>query len=143
VLRERPYLKYLIIPIPWVLGAVFFMVSAHNSKEVSLREQVTVGTIILHEPENHNRYGYKFQVAGRPYTGWETPLKKEPRIGQSVAVHYDPLDPNENALTDFSERSDRALYPAIAILFLSAVFIAVILSLGPVVGKARLKNPTN
>ena len=124
-----------------MLGAFFFMGSAYKYKEVSSREQTTTGTIILHEPENHNRYGYKFQVHGRAYTGWETPLKVEPKIGQSVTVHYDPINPAENALTDFSELSDTALGPALAILLLSAVFIAAVLSLGPILSKALLKNP--
>jgi hypothetical protein len=117
------------------------MNSAHKYKGVSLREQTTTGTIILHEPEHHNRYGYRFQVDGRAYTGWETPLKVEPKIGQSVRVHYDPINPAENALTDYSELSDRALGPALAILLLSAVFIAAVLSLGPILSKALLKNP--
>jgi hypothetical protein len=141
VFRGRPYLKYLFLPTPWILGALFFMVSAHKYKEVSSREQTTTGTIILHEPENHNRYGYRFQVDGRAYTGWETPLKVEPKIGQSVTVHYDPLNPAQNALTDFSARSDRASGPAVAILLLSAVFIAAVLSLGPILSKSLLKNP--
>ena len=140
VFRGRPYLKYLFLPTPWILGAVFFLFSAHKYKDVSLREQTTTGTVILHEPENHNRYGFKFEVDGRAYTGWETPLKAEPKIGQSVTVHYDPLNPAENALIDFSERSDRAFGPAVAMLLLSAVFIAAVLSLGPILSKALRKN---
>lgn len=55
------------------------IVDGHNESVVAAREQTANGVIVSHEPQNHNRYGYKFQVDGGDYTGWETPFKEDPR----------------------------------------------------------------
>ena len=34
------------------------------------------------------------------------PAEKEPKIGQSVTVYYNPRSPDENSLTDHNELSD-------------------------------------
>jgi hypothetical protein len=135
VIQENPYLKYLLALFPWILGAIFLLAAAHGYSEVASRQQTARGTIVQHEPFNHNRYSYKFQVDGRYYSGWETPLGTEPEIGQSVRIYYDPLYPSENGLRDFAERRDSTLGPAVAILILSVVLTALILLLGPVVSR--------
>jgi hypothetical protein len=103
---------------------------AHEDKGIAAREQSTVGTITIHQAENHNRYGYTFHVSGHDYGGWETFLKAEPEIGQSVRVYFDPLQPANNALTDFADLGDRWFARGIALLIFSAFFIAVVLLLG-------------
>jgi hypothetical protein len=35
--------------------------------------------MIAHEPNNHNRFGYKFQAGGQDHTGWETAPNQETR----------------------------------------------------------------
>jgi hypothetical protein len=122
--------QYLFLPGPLILVAIFLMASARTDRELSLREKVTIGTIVAHEPRNHDRYGYRFEVSGREYSGWETPFKAEPRIGSSVTVYYDPLSPSESALADFSERGHRKTGMAIALFVLSTVAIAATLFLG-------------
>jgi hypothetical protein len=102
--RDWGRLQYLVLAL---CGAIFSMTGARVDRELSLREKATFGTILLHEPRNHNRYGYKFEVSGREYSGWESPLKDEPGIGSTVTVYHDPLNPSESALTDFSERGQR------------------------------------
>lgn len=57
-----------------------------------------------------------------------------------MTVYYDARNPADNALTSFSSLSDRALGPAIGALLMSAVFIAAVLSLGPLLSKVRLKD---
>jgi len=78
---------------------------------VAQREKTTWGKITAHERDNHNRYGYTFSLGGKPFTGWETPQENELEIGQHVLVYYDPLDPRNNALTDFAELSAQNLEP--------------------------------
>src|SRR5580658_10285424 len=75
-----------------------------SDRAVAKREQTVLGTSIAHEPANHNRYRYSFSVDGKPYSGWESPRKEEPHIGQQLTVYYDPADPATNALTDFTPR---------------------------------------
>jgi hypothetical protein len=79
--RDWGRLQYLVLVVPALRGAIFSMTGARVDRELSLREKATFGTILLHEPRNHNRYGYKFEVSGREYSGWESPLKDEPGIG--------------------------------------------------------------
>jgi len=79
--------------------------------EVAKRERTVLGTITAHQPANHNRYGYTFSLNGQSYSGWETPRKEEPLIGQLVTVYYDPADPTQNALTDFAELKIESLGP--------------------------------
>jgi len=82
-----------------------------TDREVAERERTVLGTITAHEPANHNRYGYTFSLNGQSYSGWETPRKQEPLIGQLVTVYYDPTDPTQNALTDFAELKIESLGP--------------------------------
>jgi hypothetical protein len=116
--------------------------AVHNDSGVASREQSTVGVIVAHEPSNHNRYGYKFQAGGRDYTGWETPLKEEPKIGQSVTVYFDSLQPAENSLTDFVELADTWRARAIVALGFTVLFIAVALIMRLVASKT-LSRSTN
>jgi hypothetical protein len=90
----------LILPL---LAAVVMFFTSRNDSEIASRQATAVGQIVAHEPDNHNRYGYKFRIDGREYTGWETPAKAEPKMGQSVTIYYDASNPDENALTDYTE----------------------------------------
>jgi hypothetical protein len=90
--------KCLVIA-PWILGATLMLLASQHDKDLASRQAATVGQIVAHEPSNHNRYGYKFRVDGHEYRGWETPLKAEPQIGQSVTIYYDTRSPDENALS--------------------------------------------
>ena len=98
--------------MPWVLALVFSLYRWNVYSKIATREQTTTGVITAHDPPNHNRYGYRFVVDGKPYSGWEIPHYLEERaIGQEVVVYYDPLDPTESALTDFDELSTTSLGP--------------------------------
>jgi len=87
------------------------------NRAIAEKQKTVVGTIIAHEPANHNRYGYTFVLGGKSHTGWETPRKENPRIGQRVLVYYDPSNPAKNALTDFNELAARSLGPVPLLLF--------------------------
>ena len=92
---------------------------------MALREQTTSGIITAHEPANHNRYGYTFKLNEKTYSGWQVPSDSEQfAVGQVVTVHYDPVDPNNNALVDFNELSWRAFGP---VPFLAAAIASVAL----------------
>ncbi len=124
-MRESIFGQLLVIPALAALLAIGMVIAAHNDSGVASREQSTVGVIVAHEPSNHNRYGYKFQAGGRDYIGWETPLKEEPKIGQSVTLYFDSLQPAENSLTDFAELADIWRGRAIVVGVFTALFVAV------------------
>jgi len=96
----------LLIVLPWAIGLVVTIYGLVNNRTVAQREKSTYGRITAHEAANHNRYGYSFLVNHKSYSGWESPTKAEPYIGQQVTVFYDPLDPTKNALTDFVDQAD-------------------------------------
>ena len=109
--RMSPY-SPLIIAAPWVIGLTFCLYGWYRDRAVASREQTTPGTITAHEPSNHDRYGYTFKLNERTYSGWQVPSGSEQfAIGQVVTVHYDPIDPKNNALVDFNELSWRAFGP--------------------------------
>lgn len=121
----HPPIKY-IVAIPFIIGAALTFTASQHAKEVVSRQAVVVGQIIDHEPSNHNRYGYRFQVGGKEYTGSESPSREAPKIGQSVTVYYDSHDPNESALTNYAEHGDTEFAQAWGILFFAALVWFVI-----------------
>jgi hypothetical protein len=96
----------VVLIVGWLLCATFMLVASHYDKDIASRQGTTTGPIVDREPSNHNKYCYKFRARGREYSGWETPLKAEPRIGQSVTVYYDTGNPDESALTDYKDLSE-------------------------------------
>jgi hypothetical protein len=115
-----------IVIAPWILGGILMLAAWQHDKDVASRQATTVGRIVAHEPGNHNRYGYTFRIDGREYSGWETPLKAEPKIGQSVTIYYDTRSPDENALAEYAESGSVWLARAWIVVFLSALVSFVI-----------------
>lgn len=115
---------------PWVLGLAFLLQDWSTDRQVATRQQTTSGIVIAHQPTNHDRYGYKFQVNGRTYTGWQSPMKgNELAIGKQVTVFYDPQDPWKNSLTDFHDVSTAQLGPAgILTIMIGAAAIIIFLT---------------
>ena len=110
---HRPSWRMLVIAAPLVIAAMFCIHGWYADRVVARRQQTTSGTIVAHEPANHNRYGYTFNLNQKAYSGWQVPYDDQHfTVGQVVTVHYDPLDPNNSALVDYYELSDRALGPA-------------------------------
>jgi hypothetical protein len=101
----------LLIVVPWAIGVVLAIHEWADDRMVAQREKTTNGSITSHEPANHDRYGYSFSVGGKPYSGWESPRKEEPHVGQQITVFYDPVDPTKNALTDFADLETDSLGP--------------------------------
>jgi hypothetical protein len=134
---------WLVIPAVAILLTIGMVSAAHKDSGVASREQSTVGVIVAHEPSNHNRYGYKFQAGGRDYIGWETPLKEEPKIGQSVTVYFDSLQPAENSLNDFAELADIWRGRAIVILVFTVLLVAVALIIMRLGARKTLSRSTN
>jgi Protein of unknown function (DUF3592) len=114
---SHPSWLNLLIVLPCTLGVVLAIHEWVVDRTVAQREKTTDGRITAHEPANHNRYGYSFSVSGESYSGWESPRKEEPHIGQQVTVFYDPADPTKNALTDFAELETDSLGPVPMLLF--------------------------
>jgi hypothetical protein len=118
----------MLIAAPFMIGAMFCIYAWYADRVIARRQQITFGTIFAHEPANHDRYGYTFNVDQKIYSGWQVPYDNEQfTVGQVVTVHYDPLDPNNSALVDYNESSFRALGPAP--LLVAGMFVAVFMFL--------------
>ena len=110
---HRPSWWMLLIISPWLIGASFSLHEWRTDRAIALRQRTALGTILTHEPANHDRYGYSFSVNGESYGGWHTPYgSDQPVVGQGVTVYYDPLNPNTSALVDYGELALRRLGPA-------------------------------
>ena len=107
----------LLVVLPWVLGLSFLIQEWRTESQTAGRQQITSGIVTAHEPANHNRYGYKFEVNGKTFTGWQTPGTDDLAIGKRVIVYYDPRNPSKNALTDFHDLSRSSLGPVPMLLF--------------------------
>ncbi len=114
---NRPSWWNLLVALPWALGLAFLIQESRTESQIAGRQQATSGIVTAHEPSNHNRYGYKFDVAGRAYTGWQSPKDDELAIGKQVIVFYDPQNPSKNSLTDFHNSSTSSLGPVPMLLF--------------------------
>lgn len=95
-------------PIPFFL---FFCVHASNSDlKIAQRQKTAIAKINTHDPSNHDRYGYIFELNQKQYTGWAYPSdKRDFSIGESVLVYFDPLSPAKNSADDFQAISLRDL----------------------------------
>ncbi len=107
----------LVVVLPWVLGLALQIREWATDRRVAVRQQTTTGLIIDHQPANHNMYGYKFEVNGKSYVGWQSPNANELAIGKQVVVYYDPQNPTRNALTDFHVLTTTSLGPVPLLLF--------------------------
>jgi hypothetical protein len=107
----------LLVVLPWAIGTLLFIHEWRVDRDIATREQRTQGVITVHEPANHNRYGYVFSVGDKSFTGWESPGKDGLKIGKQVLVYYDPLNPNKNALTEFRALGINVLGPVPTMLF--------------------------
>jgi hypothetical protein len=125
---QRPSWRTLLIAAPLTIGATFCIYGWYADRVVARRQQTTSGTIVAHEPANHDKYGYTFSVNQQTYSGWQMPYDDQQfTVGQVVTVHYDPLDPNNSALVDYYELSDQALGPAP--LLVGGLLVALFISL--------------
>jgi hypothetical protein len=110
-----------------MVGTLLCVYGWYSARVVAQREQTTSGTVVSHEPANHDRYGYNFNVNQKAYSGWQIPHGDDQfKIGQVVTVHYDPLDPNDSALVDYNELSSRALGP-VPFLLAGILLVTVII----------------
>jgi hypothetical protein len=108
---RRPSWWALLIVLPWSLGLVEDVYEWKRYGTAASREKTAVGVITVHEAANHNQYRFIFSAAGKSYDGFGSLKDVEPKIGQSVTVYYDPLDPTTNSLWEFNELSARSLDP--------------------------------
>lgn len=102
---KNPSWWKLLICFPWAVGVALAIYMYTVDRAIAMREMSAIGVITAHDPPNHNRYGYSFVVQGKSYSGWQTPSRSEPVIGEHVVVYYDPLNPDKNSLVDFQELS--------------------------------------
>lgn len=126
---QRPSWRMLIVAAPFMIGTMFCIYEWQADRVVARRQQTTSGTIVAHQPANHNRYGYTFNLNQKAYSGWQMAYDNQQfSVGQLVTVHYDPLDPTNSALVDYYELSDRALGPT-PFLFGATLFVVVFIFL--------------
>jgi hypothetical protein len=105
------------VVLPWIVGLAFLIRELRTEGQIARRQQTTSGIVTAHEPANHNSYGYRFDVDGKAYAGWQSPGNDELAIGKQVIVFCDPQDPSRNALTDFHDLSTSSLGPVPMLLF--------------------------
>lgn len=115
----------MLVVTPMTIGIVFATYTARGNWAIAKRQQTSYGIITARQP-NHDRYQYTFLANGKPYTGWEIPSKNEFELGQRVLVYYDPINPAQNALTNFAVFGDRNLIPIPVFLILTAVVAIII-----------------
>jgi hypothetical protein len=124
---QRPSWWNLLVVLPWAVALIFLIQESKTDRQIAGRQQMTSGIVTAHEPSNHDRYGYRFEVHGKPYGGWQIPGNSELALGQQVTIFYDPHNPNRNSLTDFHDLSTSSLGPVPMLLFgISAVAAFVI-----------------
>jgi uncharacterized protein DUF3592 len=123
---HSPHWSILIFAVVWTAVAVTFWVYPwYKDRAVAARQQLASGTIVAHEPSNHDRYGYTFSVNQKTYSGWQVPYNDVTfTVGQVVTVHYDPLDPNNNALVDLTEFD--GVEGPVLLLFAAIPFVVLI-----------------
>jgi len=139
VIKDNPYLVYLVVLIPFVFGAFFLMNSAQEASGIARRQQIATGVLVAHKVSNHDRWEYRFHVEALGYSGLDRVRSGTPRIGEAVTIYYDPLDPTTNSLITFGKVSNGFLGPALAILLLSAFLAVVVLLTGTALGVAHSK----
>lgn len=122
--RVRPSWWTLLATFPWVIGLVLSIYIGLADRAIAQRQLTTEGTVTTHEPANHDRYGYTFNVSGKPYSGWESPRHGKLIVGQQVLVYYDPNNPRKSALISFWDLSIESFGP-IPLLALGTAFVAV------------------
>jgi hypothetical protein len=116
----------LIFAVLLTLALMFFVYPWYKDRSVAARQQTASATIVAHEPANHNRYGYTFNVNQKTFSGWLVPHDSDQfAVGQLVTIHYDPLDPNNSGLVDFNELADGDLAPVLPLAAIIA-FVALI-----------------
>jgi hypothetical protein len=118
---------YGVVVAPGVVGAAFLIQASLADRRIAERQQTTWGTIDSHEPGNHNRYGYSFEVNERRLTGWAIPKGNDHfAIGQRVTVFYDPSNPSRSQLEDFSRSGEDALAPVPLLLVGTAAALVLV-----------------
>jgi hypothetical protein len=113
---RRPSWWNLLVVWPFVVFVVLALCNFRTDQLTAAREQTVFGQIVSHDPPNHNRFGYQFEVTGRMYTGWAI-RATDYQIGQKVLVYYDSLNPKKNQLDDFAGNGYRMIGPTSLCLF--------------------------
>ena len=111
--RPATLVAFLLIWVACAIGASAALWAADRSNQASYtrldrRGVRTQATVIDTEPKNHNTVYYSFVVAGRTYTTGNRAhggkSADELRIGESIEIVYDPLNPVESCNCDPHER---------------------------------------
>ena len=119
-----------MLTFPLILGIFFSVYGWKADLAIAARQKTATATIDAHNPPNHDRYEYVFEIGGQSYTGWQSPTGDQHFfIGQRLTVYYDPLDPTENSLTDFQDAGLQSLgpVPMMLLLICAAGFTIVML----------------
>jgi hypothetical protein len=133
---NRPSWWNLLVVLPWAIGFVLMVNEWRTDSQIAARQRTTSGVITAHDPANHDQYGYKFELEGKSYTGWEGPKGRELAITKTVMVYYDPKNPNKNALTDFHELATASVGPVPLTLFgIGAVAVFIFYRRRNIVGR--------
>jgi hypothetical protein len=113
----------LLILLPFLAMLLWGMRNSISDSEIAKRQRGIIATVTLHDPPNHDRYGYMFLLNGNQYTGWAHPSDGiKYSIGKQILVHYDPTDPAHHLPEGFEETAVRDL---IFVPFCSLVIVGL------------------
>ena len=117
----------MTITLPFIAGILFTLPKARQEAEAASRQQTAQGTVTSYHPYDHNRCSYTFSVLQGQYSGTDSAQKNDVAIGEHVLVYYDSLNPEFNALDDFSKQAGQDQGFAVLCLCLIGVFVGIVL----------------
>ena len=100
----------LLILWPFLAMLLWGVHDSRKDFDIAKRQTATVANVSSHDPHNHDRYGYLFNLNGSQYTGWAYPHDKvDYSLGQRIVVYYDPIEPTRNLAESFATAGYRDL----------------------------------
>ena len=102
---------WLLLPMPWAIGAAFGISSAISDFYVAKHERTADALVIARHPEDHQSYDLRWTFQGSSYVGRVYPQQTQLFVGERVSAHFDPQAPQAISLSSFQVQGERHLGP--------------------------------
>jgi hypothetical protein len=83
VQRRYPNLKLLILTLPLIVFLIWSVGAYVTFSRVATREVKTSGLVKAHDPANHDRWEFQYEVNGESFYGWHYPGACPPEFAKS------------------------------------------------------------